>query len=673
MKKLLSSLFIALLLSNQAFAMVDTMEEEPIEYIETEFVSYYEPFYNVELSISINNDNQSETSKALTNFAELAIQSNSDINEKEEEIAQAFLNLFTDTEVNIKSYGFFAIAKVEVTEDEYSELVALIESKTILQETNSFKKILFSDFEFVYSNGSLYILPTEHLMTVEDLEDIEFPELKASEVANIDMTIVSYETEETLSSNISIVENDDKSLSINSSTDLDGLNISNNSNLLSKVIPAQNPMLYVEFSQLLDMMSIQGAFGQEIIAEEINSEFDMDLDVASLLNKPMAILVDNGDSMIPYVTLAIDIESTEDSQMISQAIKDMLTDEEIEFEYINENLSKVVTEFENESIEVLFGKLDNQYFISNNPNLIADLGNSSKAIANNSNFANSLAAKSSALSTSYISFNEVNNYLTNNFADLQDDEDFADMQEILKSMNIWSSYSEVNNSKVQESAKINIPFATITDLLANEIEYESENPYMYNPFSDIEEGSWYKDAAVKAYQLDIYDGEWSDQDEFVFNPSKEISRGEFTDMIIRAYYPDLWLEETFEEANSFSDLTIENPYWYSILLANNLGIVQGDDNADTFRPEDTLNRAEAVEILYNVSALLSLEEYNEGDIKFKDVSPNAWYAPAVTRASNSMIVQGINPEEFAPGMQLNKAQAVTLLIRLLEAEVIINL
>lgn len=660
-----------MLLSNQAMAMVDSTEE-PVEFIETEFISYYEPFYNVELSISINNDNQSEVSKSLNNFAELAIESNSDLNEKEQEIAQAFLNLFTDKEINIKSYGFFAIAKVDVTQDEYSELVALIESKTILQEQNSFKKIMFSQFEFVYSNGSMYLLPTEHLMTVEELDALEFPELKTSEVANVDMTIVSYETEETFSSNISIVENEDKSLSINSSTDLGEVSIANNSDLLSKVIPAQNPMLYVEFSQLLDMMSIQGAFGQEIIAEEINNEFDTELDVASLLNKPMAILVDNSDSMIPYVTVAIDVQSTEESKMISEAIKSMLSDEEIEFEYINEDLSKVVTEFEEESIEVLFGKLNNQYFISNNPNLIADLGNSSKAIANNSNFANSLAAKSSALSTSYISFNEVNNYLSSNFADLQDDEDFTSMQEILKSMNIWSSYAEVYNSTVQESANITIPFSTITDLLVNEMEYQSENPYQYNPFSDIEEGSWYENAAIKGYQLDIFDGEWSDEYDYMFNPSKEISRGEFTDMIIRAYYPNEWLEETFEELNPFSDLTIENPYWYSILLASELGIVYGDDNADTFRPDDTLNRAEAVEILNNVSALLSVVEYDESDIKFTDVSPNAWYAPSVTKASNSMIVQGVTPEEFAPGMQLNKAQAVTLLIRLLEAEVIIN-
>jgi hypothetical protein len=137
-------------------------------------------------------------------------------------------------------------------------------------------------------------------------------------------------------------------------------------------------------------------------------------------------------------------------------------------------------------------------------------------------------------------------------------------------------------------------------------------------------------------------------------------------MIVSAY--QLNYEEIDQYGSDiFSDVSSDSYYDYAIGVAYQNQIIKGDDNADTFRPEATLNRAEAVQILYNASPLLNGKTSTQN--LFKDVKSDAWYANVVRVAAEEEIVKGINPEEFAPSKNLNKAEAVTLLIRLVNNEV----
>lgn len=78
-----------------------------------------------------------------------------------------------------------------------------------------------------------------------------------------------------------------------------------------------------------------------------------------------------------------------------------------------------------------------------------------------------------------------------------------------------------------------------------------------------------------------------------FAPNKEITRGEIATLIVRAF------EKTVSFAGTSKEFSDVNGYWGKSYAeaASQAGIVTGDVNGSTFRPNDKSTRAEAMVML----------------------------------------------------------------------------
>lgn len=78
----------------------------------------------------------------------------------------------------------------------------------------------------------------------------------------------------------------------------------------------------------------------------------------------------------------------------------------------------------------------------------------------------------------------------------------------------------------------------------------------------------------------------------------------------------------------------------------------------TFRPKDTINRAELLKIVFKGrSDVVPVQRRC-----FSDVSPNAWYAPYVCAAKNRDIVKGYRNGTFKPEEPVNFAEAIKIVL-----------
>lgn len=115
-------------------------------------------------------------------------------------------------------------------------------------------------------------------------------------------------------------------------------------------------------------------------------------------------------------------------------------------------------------------------------------------------------------------------------------------------------------------------------------------------FKDVSESSWYYDNIAKAYSAGLVNG----YDDY-FRPEENISRQDAAVIILRSLnYEKISLTERsiFEDMDSISDYAKE-----SVAYLAGAGIITGDNN--NFRPNSLLTRAEAAAIIYRTNELLS--------------------------------------------------------------------
>lgn len=113
--------------------------------------------------------------------------------------------------------------------------------------------------------------------------------------------------------------------------------------------------------------------------------------------------------------------------------------------------------------------------------------------------------------------------------------------------------------------------------------------------------------------------------------------------------------------NVFSD--IKKDAWYcdavQYVYDNNIMVGVG---GNAFAPNQTLNRAMAAAVVYNLSesnAKFTLKSTNSS--KFKDVSSNKWYANAVSWAAGAGVMNGYNSTTFGPTDDLTREQFTIIL------------
>lgn len=119
--------------------------------------------------------------------------------------------------------------------------------------------------------------------------------------------------------------------------------------------------------------------------------------------------------------------------------------------------------------------------------------------------------------------------------------------------------------------------------------------------------------------------------------------------------------DTLVNLHKFSDVENED---VEILYLAKLGIVQGYPDK-TVLAAKTINRAEAV-TLY--ARMFSLEAVYDPACTFSDVAPDDWYAGYVSAVCKAGLVDGYNDGTFKADNQINRAEALKILLLGLNAD-----
>ncbi len=678
MKKILSSLLITLLISGQALAETPAL---PL---------YQEPDIDMEFMFE-NNDNS--IANLINAFIDTSLVSE-DFNEKETQIISLFREELAGETILLQAQNSGAVLVSEQTSVEFNDFLQEIEEIISLRtETSGFMsyEIRFGDLAFANFNDKLVISDSnETIFALSEEVPSEDLVLEGQSILSIEGTYDSSEFDYLVSENPDGTLISSAETQFDSSINTDGFNTNQH---LYNDLPSNNAFFYIEANKILDMVvSFLPETERNEVLEELDFELSQDLpNYETLLNKQTAFLVDLNDTILPHLTLAMADISVSEAEQLNGFFGPMLSAELESSDFttqtteVNANLTQVVytaTETNAEadlldidSITVTYGLHEGNYILSNNPTILT----AQETLGQDSTFSNSVAAsKANVTTVSFIDFNTLANQVDVYAAaykkiaepiETETQESLDTIENILNEMEAWSGYGYFEGNTYLEKGEVKIPSQEIQTLL-NELPKSDlyQDNYIYTPYDDVASGSWYEEAVSQAYYDGIVDAYDPIREEYTyeFQPGQDITRGEFVDMIVRAY--DLQYEDIDQYGSEiFSDVDSVSYYDYSIGIAYQFGLVRGDDGANTFRPNDTLNRAEAVQILYNASPLLNGKTSSTNN--FKDVPNGAWYQNIVSVAVQEKIVEGINPEEFAPAKNLNKAEAITLVIRLVNNEV----
>jgi hypothetical protein len=178
-------------------------------------------------------------------------------------------------------------------------------------------------------------------------------------------------------------------------------------------------------------------------------------------------------------------------------------------------------------------------------------------------------------------------------------------------------------------------------------------------FCDVSENDWFYPYVTDLSSQMIVSG----YEDGCFRPNQPVTRAEFVKMAMKALDKAAAINSSYQP---FKDVPPINDTWYSedINMAATLGYVNGYSDG-TFGPDKTITRAEAIQILYNMSTLL--QDSSSMSPGFTDVKENDWFRKPVTAAYNNGIINGTTPATFEPNRDLTRAEAVKIIDELLMA------
>lgn len=112
-------------------------------------------------------------------------------------------------------------------------------------------------------------------------------------------------------------------------------------------------------------------------------------------------------------------------------------------------------------------------------------------------------------------------------------------------------------------------------------------------------------------------------------------------------------------STGFSDVSRSNPNYTAIIYLSEKKVVGGYSDG-TFKPDNSINRAEVLKIILKGSNIDSNEPYTAA---FPDVPQDAWFAPFVMKAKALGFVSGNSVDgTFAPTRQVNLAEFLKMLL-----------
>jgi hypothetical protein len=177
-------------------------------------------------------------------------------------------------------------------------------------------------------------------------------------------------------------------------------------------------------------------------------------------------------------------------------------------------------------------------------------------------------------------------------------------------------------------------------------------------FDDLREAAWVCDAVGYLNERGIVSG----YDDNSFKPGKNVSRAEFTTMVVKAFLgtPSENGEDNFADVNAGD--------WFApyVNIAFKDGFVSGFDGS--FKPNDNITRQDMAVIVYNAAVKFNLiEEIGESEPFGDDSSISDYAKEAVYSLKSLGIVSGNGDGGFAPKSSATRAESAQLIYALMTA------
>ncbi len=174
-------------------------------------------------------------------------------------------------------------------------------------------------------------------------------------------------------------------------------------------------------------------------------------------------------------------------------------------------------------------------------------------------------------------------------------------------------------------------------------------------FTDLPSDHWANECIEDLAGKDVVSGDPNG----AFRPNDDVNRAEFVKMIILAVYPEL---KDFSEKNCYNDVGVNDWFASYVCAAESKNIVSGYEGG-VFSPARNITRAEATSVMVKSYGLpVSLKSTSV----FNDVTVD-WQKQYVNTAYNYDLVSGYEDNTFRPNNSLTRAEAAKLVCNALES------
>ena len=142
-------------------------------------------------------------------------------------------------------------------------------------------------------------------------------------------------------------------------------------------------------------------------------------------------------------------------------------------------------------------------------------------------------------------------------------------------------------------------------------------------------------------------------------PNGRITRAEVATIFFRLLTDDA-RQRNWSSENNFSDVSADKWYNNAVSTLCHMGVLGGYSDG-TFRPNAPITRAEFAKIAVSFTQANGSAVYSY----FTDVKTTDWFAPYVTAAKDSSLIEGYSDGSFKPENRITRAEACTIVNRVL--------
>ena len=201
-------------------------------------------------------------------------------------------------------------------------------------------------------------------------------------------------------------------------------------------------------------------------------------------------------------------------------------------------------------------------------------------------------------------------------------------------------------------------------------EMEEIGTFEKSIFSDIGLDDWYATMVMLAYQKGIVTGNQVTVRDLTLADRYTEEGIKVAQYILQQLGYNISVTGVFDQRtrNAISNYQYDRGFErvQGTIGMDTIRYLNEDNNLDGvtklfFRPNDTISRAEAVKVLLLAQGITPPTEISEA--LFEDVDGDAWYAPYVSAAQNSDIVNGKTPAIFEPALPITRAEAAKIVYR----------